>query len=206
MGKLVYGVGINDADYVTQLFEPIVDVCGKKKQKRVWVCPFYEKWKDMLKRAYSEKLKLRRPTYGGITVTKEWHLFSTFKSWMEAQDWEGKHLDKDLLIPGNKVYSPETSVFVSRLVNTFLTDRCNDRGDCRLGCHWHKQAGKYVSMCSDPFTNKQGYLGLFHTEQEAHRAWLAKKLEHAYALAAIQTDERVAKALIDRYENYKELF
>ena len=29
-----------------------------------------------------------------------------------------------------------------------------------------------------------------------------RKLELAYELAAIQTDERVAKALIDRYTNY----
>jgi len=205
VGKLVYGVGINDADYVTQLFEPIVDVCGKKKQKRVWVCPFYEKWKDMLKRAYSEKLKLRRPTYGGITVTKEWHLFSTFKSWMEQQDWEGNQLDKDLLIPGNKVYNQETCVFVSRQVNLFLTDSTAARGEYKIGVSWNKKNSKFVVRCNNPFTCEGEYLGYFLQEDEAHQAWLTRKLEYAHALATLQTDERVAKALINRYTNYGSL-
>jgi hypothetical protein len=46
-------------------------------------------------------------------------------------------------------------------------------------------------------------MGLFLVEEEAHQAWLDKKLEHAYALAAVQEDERVSKALIDRYKTYE---
>lgn len=57
-------------------------------------------------------------------------------------------------------------------------------------------------MCRDTFTGEGEHLGLFNTEQEAHEVWLAKKLEHAYALAALQTDKRIAKALIDRYTTY----
>jgi glutaredoxin 1 len=39
-------------------------------------------------------------------------------------------------------------------------------------------------------------------ELEAHQAWLKCKQEVALEFAAEQTDPRVAKALIDRYENY----
>jgi len=39
---------------------------------------------------------------------------------MERQDWEGKHLDKDILIPGNKIYSPDRCIFVSSLINLLI--------------------------------------------------------------------------------------
>ncbi len=205
MGKLVCGIGVNDADYVVQVKETIGYVDGKQKQRLVYMCPFYQTWKDMIKRGYSEKLKLRHKTYRDCTVCEEWHLFSTFRKWMETQDWEGKQLDKDLLVPANKVYSPETCVFVSQQVNLFLIDRGSKRGKYKIGCCWNKREGKFQSNCGNPFTGKSQHLGNFTDEEGAHQAWLAKKLEYAYGLAELQTDVRIAKALIDKYENYSTL-
>lgn len=115
--KLVCGVGINDADYVFQKWETII-VNGKRKQKLIWECDFYRTWKSMLARCYSIKTQERQPTYKGCSVSDEWLTFSVFKNWMEKQDWEDKQLDKDLLFEGNKVYSSETCVFVTRMVST----------------------------------------------------------------------------------------
>ena len=201
--KLVFGIGVNNADYVVQKWETIGYVDGKRKRKLVWECPFYRTWKSMLERCYSIKLQELRPTYKGCSVSEEWKTFSNFKSWMVEQDWGGKQLDKDLLIEGNKVYSEETCVFVTRMVNLFTTDRGNDRGELMIGVTWHKRSNKFMSQCSNPFTKKQEFLGLFTSELEAHNAWLARKLELAKELAAIQTDTRVAKALITRYLKYK---
>lgn len=197
--KLVYGVGTNDADYATQKFETISYADGKQKQKLVWRCPCYVVWTRMLQRCYDAKCQERNPTYKGCTVSEEWLTFSNFKNWMMEQDFEGKHLDKDLLFEGNKVYSAETCVFVTPMVNTFTVDCGAARGEWLVGVHWSKAAGKFQSSCSNPFTKKQEYLGLFTTEQQAHNAWAKRKLELAHELAAIQTDPRVAKALIDRY-------
>lgn len=199
--KLVYGVGINDADYVVQKFETI-DVDGKQKQRGVWICPYYRVWKGMLERCYSTKTQEKYPTYKGCVVSDEWLTFSNFKRWMECQDWEGKHLDKDLLFVGNKVYSAETCVFVTRFVNNFTLERLNDRGEWLIGVCWHKATGMFISRCSNPFTKKREHLGLFTSELEAHQVWLKRKLELAHLLAAEQTDTRVAKALIERYTNY----
>ncbi|HKM23661.1 MAG TPA: hypothetical protein VJY11_02655 [Erysipelothrix sp.] len=197
--KLVCGVGINDADYAITKWGTIGYVNGEQKKKLVWACSFYKTWKNMLDRCYSVKFQERQPTYIGCTVSKEWLTFSNFKNWMMTQDWEGNHLDKDLLFEGNKVYSPETCVFVSRVVNNFTIDRGAARGEFLIGVYWHKGANKFLSQCSNPFTKKQEGLGYFDCEQEAHEAWLTRKLELAYELAAIQTDERVAEALIDWY-------
>ena len=200
--KLVYGVGIMDADYVVNEIITIgYSKEGKRIQKLVWICPFYLRWKSMLKRCYSDKHQERHPTYKGCSVCEEWLKFSNFKAWMETQEWQGKQLDKDILFPGNKVYSPETCVFVDRRVNTFVTERNSSRGEWMIGVHWDKSSKKFTAMCNDG-TGKRKYLGYFDTELEAHKAWLAFKLEQAKILAAEQTDPRVAKALIDRYENY----
>lgn len=197
--KLVYGAGINDADYLVEKKETIGYVNGKQKQRMVWACPYFRAWAKMLERSYSTKLQERYPTYAGCTVSENWLTFSNFKRWMEKQDWEGLQLDKDLLVEGNKVYSAETCVFVTQAVNSFTTDRGLARGEWLIGVCWHKATGKFRSECGNPFTKKREHLGLFTCEQEAHQAWLKRKLELAHELAAIQTDPRVAKALVVRY-------
>lgn len=202
--KLVRGVGINDAGYVTHKFETIGYVNGKRKQKLIWRCPYYQAWVDMLRRCYSAKYQEKHPSYKGCTVSEEWLTFSNFKAWMEKQDFEGKHLDKDILFIGNKAYNAETCVFVTQMANKFTIDSGASRGEWLIGAYWDKQAGKLKAQCNNPFSNKREHLGHFTCEQEAHEAWIKRKLELAHELAAIQTDPRVAKALIDRYSKPQE--
>lgn len=198
--KLVCGVGINDADYkVTR--GSTIEVDGKRVYKVEWRCPFYVTWKSMIVRCYSDKYQSKRPTYEGCTVCGDWLIFSNFRAWMIQQDYKGKELDKDLLFKCNKVYSPTTCVFVSRMVNLFMGDSGATRGKYLIGASWNKAAGKFLAHCRNPFLNKGAHLGCFDTEQEAHQAWLKRKLELAHLLAAEQTDTRVAKALIERYSN-----
>ena len=69
--RLVQGEGINDADYVIKKNETI-EVDGKQKLKRVWVCPYYRVWANMLRRCYSARWQEKYQTYAGCTVTEEW--------------------------------------------------------------------------------------------------------------------------------------
>jgi len=193
----VHGVGVNDADYPVHRTEKI-----NGKRKTVWRCHFYTVWADMIYRCYSLAGLRNNPTYLGCSVCEEWLRFSNFKAWMEKQDWEGNYLDKDILKIGNKIYSPEFCVFVSRQVNNFVLERNSLRGKYKIGAHLEKQTGRFRVGCRNPFTGGSELLGRFDTEDEAHLAWLSKKLEHARRIASLQKDSRVAKALIDRYENY----
>ena len=200
--KLVYGFGINDADYVVRKWVTIGYEDGKRKRKLVWVCPYHRVWESMIERCHSTKYQERNPTYKGCRVSDEWLTFSNFRRWMEEQDWEGMQLDKDLLFEDNKVYSAETCVFVSGIVNSFTLGCGASKGEWMIGVYWNKPAGKFHSQCCNPFTKKREHLGYFDCEIEAHQAWLERKLELAHLLAAEQTDERVTKALIERYTNY----
>ncbi len=78
----------------------------------------YEVWADMIKRCYYHKRQIKSPTYIGCSVCVEWHNFQVFAKWMSEQDHDGKQLDKDIKVKGNKVYSPETCMFVTHAENT----------------------------------------------------------------------------------------
>lgn len=190
--RKVYGVGINDADYVTQR-NAVVD----GKLKSVWRCPYYSTWAHMLQRCYSKPYLKKQPTYVGCTVVEEWKTFSNFKAWMETQDWKGRQLDKDFLVSSNKEYGPDTCVFIHGGVNKFLTDRRACRGDLPTGVS--RNGGKYSARCRNPFTKEQEYLGTFSCPEEAHLAWKSKKAEYAKRLTEEQTDERVKRVLLERY-------
>ena len=193
--KLVFGVGINDLQHLTEKRKYIGG-----KYKLLWYCPFYCKWKHMLERCYSEKHLSRYPTYRGNSVCEEWHLFSNFKRWMETQDWENKQLDKDLLIYQNKIYSPETCVLVPNYINSFMTKRQNARGLYPLGVTNinNKQriySKPYRSNINNYETNQQLTLGYFKTPQEAHREWQLAKIKCAKYLIQMQTDTRIISGL-----------
>lgn len=165
----------------------------------------YPFWHSIIRRCYSHVYQKHRPTYNGCEVCEDWKDLQKFSSWFERNypDTDGDYqLDKDLL--GNsKYYSPETAVFVTNKVNSFITNSGKSRGAQMLGVFYAPQASKtnpYMATCQNPFIKKGGgYLGYYPTELEAHKAWQAKKHEYACQLADIQEDERVAKALRERY-------
>lgn len=198
--KLIYGLGINDSkDKVSER------VMINGKAKFIWCCPYYYRWVSLFSRCYSEYQIKKYPNYAGCTVCEDWMYLSNFITWVDSQpnrDWINCHLDKDLLVEGNKLYSPETCVFITSGLNTFLTDSKKSRGDCLIGVTYHKRDKVFEAKCNNPFSvNKEEgrYLGRFSTELEAHKAWQAKKHEYALVYAAQQQDPRVVKVLLERY-------
>lgn len=190
--KRVFGIGINDARLIGD--QPV-----SSRYERTKDCPFYTAWSNMIERCYSAKYHERKPSYLGCSVTDEWIYFSNFMQWMKTQPWEGNTLDKDILHPGNKVYGPETCVFVSKKLNLFVIDSAASRGNFPLGVCYHKAMNKLRATCSNPFTGKNESLGYYTCPQDAHEAWRKRKHEHACRYADMQTDQRIAEALRKRY-------
>lgn len=75
-------------------------------------------WQAMIGRCYDAKVQEKCPTYKDCTVCDEWHNFQNFADWYELNYIEGYQLDKDIKIDGNRVYSPETCLFVSCFENS----------------------------------------------------------------------------------------
>ena len=182
--RLVYGFGINDADYQIR---PIIN--GKRS-----TCQIYRKWNSMLSRAYNPSEHARHPTYIGTTLCAEWHLFSNFRKWMIKQDWEGMELDKDIIKPGNKHYSPDNCCFVSKTLNNLLLDCGAARGKYAVGVCFHKVTGKFAAKCGN--NGKRQHLGIFDTPEEASLVYRKFKANLVAEIAFEQEDERIEHGLM----------
>lgn len=171
--RKVQGVGLNDADYQTDITEWVGG-----KQKLIWRCPYHVKWKGMLRRCYS---KDAYKTYkeNKAEVCKEWLTFSVFRAWLQTFDIpEGKlgsyDLDKDILGAGN-LYSPDTCALLPHKVNTFILDKAKTESPYPVGVYYNKS--RFIARCNNPLTGKRESLGSYLCPEEAHQAWKSRKLQ-----------------------------
>ena len=141
----------------------------------------YVLWNNMLQRCYSDSSKKKRPTYEGCEVSDNFLHYEYFYEWCHKQigfDNKGNgnpfHLDKDLLVKGNKVYSENTCVFIPHEINLLLVKRDNNRGEHLIGVYWHKKDNAFVAKVAKN-KGKREYLGFFKTEIEAFKAYKQAK-------------------------------
>lgn len=134
----------------------------------------YQAWMDMKTRCYNLKHQIKNPSYKGCSVCESWLDFQVFAAYYYDNYRDGCQLDKDLLVVGNKIYSPENCVFVPNWLNSFLGEGTRKRSDYLIGVYFDNQLGFYRSRCRNEGKNK--HLGLFTTEEEAHLAWRKYKL------------------------------
>lgn len=184
--KPIHGIGINDADYI---------VCPRVNGARLR-CPFYRVWHSMLERCYSRKFQENHHTYKDCSVVKEWLAFSNFRAWMVLQDWKGKQLDKDILVIGNKTYSPDNCLFVSHAINSLLNDSEATRGMYPQGVSFDKSSGKYKAQCG--VSGKQEMLGTFDSIKSAEDSYLKFKSK-LITDVAISTSDNILKHALMRH-------
>ena len=186
--KLSFHVGHNDAPY---------QVAYKDKETgEQFVCPYYRRWTNMMERAYGSNVHDREPTYVGCSVANEWHSFMAFKAWMEKQDWEDKVLDKDILIPGNRQYGPDTCLFVTDEVSALFRAK-----PITTKPIYRKSMGTYAV-----YINKYGKrinLGHHQTEADAINAYNKSKADYIRQIASNQECEVIRNCVNDLAERYE---
>ena len=163
----VYGVGITGTKYPSK----INGVITKE----------YVLWHSMLVRCYSDNFKSKYPTYESCEVSDKFKSYEYFYEWCHKQigfnnDGNGNpfHLDKDLLVKGNKVYSEDSCVFIPKNINLLLTKSTASRGENLIGVCWSKTNKAFVAQVSKS-KGKQEHLGYFNTELEAFNAYKTAK-------------------------------
>lgn len=156
----------------------------------------------MLCRCYSVKHTTRSPTYQDCYVCEEWLIFSNFRSWMEQQDWEGKALDKDLLVYQNKIYSPETCVFLPPKLNSFLVRADASRGLYPVGVSHRSLEKGRITLRKKPYEChirdglRRIFIGYFDNKENAHKAWQKAKASLSFDIAISQTDPKITKGFL----------
>ena len=179
--KRLLGVGyIGEGEY-----KPIIN---NKKTKT------YNAWCNMVKRCYDEKYQERQPTYKDCKVCDEWLNFQNFAKWYDENyyqiDDETMCLDKDILIKGNNIYSPETCLIVPDRINILFIKSNKTRGNYPIGVTKHND--KFRAECGIK-------LGTYDTPEEAFQAYKTYK-------------ENLIKEIAEEYKNkipevlYKSLY
>lgn len=163
----------------------------------------YDVWTNMLERCYSETHRYKHPSYLGCSVCDEWLNYQNYAYWYETNyyecDGESAHVDKDIIIKGNRIYSPETCVFVPRKINNLFIKSNAVRGDLPIGVGYHN--GNYTSTCNDRFGNRK-HLGVFNTPDEAFYAYKLYKEQLIKEIADEYKDE-IPNVLYEAMYNYE---
>lgn len=154
----VLGVGMVGVKYSTK-------INGKHNKE-------YIAWHGIIERCYDNKYKEKHPTYKDVTVCDEWLLFENFYEWLHEQEnfdkWYNGYqwnVDKDILIKGNKLYSPETCCLVPNNVNKLFIKTDALRGNLPIGVS--KDRNNFKALCNNPFIKECKYLGEYKTPEEA---------------------------------------
>lgn len=151
----------------------------------------YKFWENMIRRCYDEFNLSKHTTYIGCTVCEEWQSFENFTEWFNENYYEieGEKmcLDKDILVHGNKIYSPSTCIFTPQRINTLFVKKDMNRGDLPIGVHWDKSRNKYKSTWRD--FNSKTKSKRFNTIQEAFDCYKYNK-------------EKIIKQVADEYKPY----
>ena len=170
----------------------------------------YITWHSMLKRCYGTKFKEKRPTYIDCKVCEEWLCFQNFAEWYYNNYYEVKNermcLDKDILYKGNKVYSPNTCIFVPERINTLFVKNDKIRGDYPIGVSYNKRGKKFKVSCSiyDYKENKKKlkHLGYYDTPNDAFEVYKHYKEKNIKQVADYYKGQ-IPQILYDSLYNYE---
>jgi len=158
----VFGVGfVGVGRYVTT---------KNKKTKKS-----YQVWHAMFERCYSRRYREIFPSYEGCSVRSDWNNYQSFAMWFDENypgneyDLNRIELDKDIKIDGNKEYSKDACMFVSRRENTIKARAKN--------YSFISPTGERVDLynlsefCRDRGLTRKCMCGVNSGERSTHKGW-----------------------------------
>lgn len=181
--RLICGVGVND------LYN-----CKSERSYNVWT--------HMLKRCYNNDCRFS--AYRDCRVCDKWKVYSNFKKFYDNNcKNDTYHLDKDILVQSNKIYSPATCVFVPQEINECVKSEWSTNKVLPLGVTITK-SGKFRVRCNTEVGKLQKHIGVYDTPEEAFKVYQKYKKQRIVEMAVEyytrrEINERTYNALI----NYK---
>ena len=178
-GRVVKDVIVNGL-YIKSYYEK--DVQYKTKSFVLW---------ESLKARCKEggKYQENKPSYIGCSVSTEFLDYQYFARWCNSQigyDIKDYHLDKDLLLKGNRIYGEEYCVFIPRNLNAFLTAPGNSREGLQRGVHIKGE--KFAATIS--LFGKTTHIGCYTRLEDAVLAYKSFKEGAAKEWAKILSSSR----------------
>lgn len=164
----------------------------------------YKIWDHMLERCYDDKFHKKHLSYIHCTVCEEWHNFQNFGKWFDENYYqienEKMNLDKDILTKGNKIYSPDTCVFVPQRINNLFIKNDKNRGKYPIGIRFDKRNGKFLAQLNK--NNKRKNFGYFNNSKDAFNKYKIEKEFYIKEIADKYKD-KIPKKLYEAMYKYE---
>ena len=165
----------------------------------------YISWRNMLRRCYDPYFLNKELTYIDCYVCDEWLCFQNFAEWYYKNYYKCNNelmcLDKDILYKGNKIYSPNTCIFVPQRINNLFTKSNKTRGKKLIGVCYHNRDNVLEAWCCNKEC-KQQYLGRFNNEKDAFNCYKQFK-EGVIKQIANEYKNLIPRKLYEAIYNYK---
>ena len=192
---LIYGVGINDV------------MISEYTKTRTW-----KVWCGIIRRTDNRDPVwiAKKSSYKDCTLDPIWFKLSVFKEWIEQwDDYKNKEVDKDILIPGNLHYGPDTCLMVRRIVNQWFKPTDETKSDLPRGVCWNSSYKKGKSpkpyraqinplqvVDGEVKIGKRTALGHFLTVKDASDAFQKARQKSLQILIDTETDVKVRDAIL----------
>lgn len=155
----------------------------------------FEYWESMFYRCYNENFQ-KKTAYLNCTVCDEWHNYQNFAKWFYENyytiDNEIMNIDKDILIKGNTIYSPNTCCFVPSTINKlFITREKQKKFNTPMGIY--KRVNKKDNKAKYDVKLKRYNICVHYGEYDT--------VEEAFQIYK-QEKEKYIKEVADKYKNY----
>lgn len=188
--KLVFGLGVYTRGSHTSR-----DISGNRTK-------VYSLWASMLSRCQPDgAVQKRTNVYTGCEVHPEFIRFQDFAEWCHNQNgfhFDGWELDKDILIPGNRIYGPDTCCFVPKHLNQLFTHKQANQGMYPTGVSYDKSRALFQAKIKIDGVTKS--LGRFETPERAESAYKTAKYSEIHRLANVwrqDLDPRIYTAILN---------
>jgi hypothetical protein len=168
----------------------------------------YTTWHSMLVRCYGETSLQKEPTYIGCKICEEWECYANFEKWYNENYYKIPNericLDKDILVKCNKIYSPETCIFVPQHINNLFTKTNSKRGSYPIGVGYYPRYNKFCAYCTitDNKIKQRKTLGYYDSVEEAFSVYKNFKENHIKSIAN-EYKELIPSKLYDALMNYE---
>lgn len=133
----------------------------------------YKKWFEMIRRCYDHSgYQVENSSYVGCSVCSEWHNFQNFAEWFYSQEnsqCDDIELDKDSISDGNKVYSPDLCLLISKRENIIASKAAH--------ASLVSPSGDIVSFfnisqfCRDNGLSQPNITSVLNGRRKSHKGW-----------------------------------
>lgn len=160
--------------------------------------PAYSKWMSIWRRI-GQIDKPDFATYVDCKMDVRWESLQDFSEFYHSCPYrqDGWELDKDLIVPGNRIYGPDTAAYVPVEINAFIKTR-KRKAHLPMGVN----VNRAFFSAAIRIDGKETYLGNFVTPEEAYVAYKEAKEKEASRLAD-KYDGLVDPRVIEALRNFK---